>query len=110
MTAEIGDNSGRAELTRRAKGIAALLDQIADIQEEVKQLKAEAKADGYDMRALGKVIAELRKPPDYMVKQLQLEMVLDTYRESVGLPTTIEEAQRRSLDDMGRELRDGRGA
>ena len=84
-----------AELVRRAERRVTLLDEIAERQEELKQLKAEDKADGFDEKALAKVVKELRRGADYQADQLELELVLDTYRRALGLPVTLEDAQRR---------------
>ena len=83
----------REELTRCAKAMSNLLDQIAELQGQVKELKAAAKADGYDMKAFGQIIKEMRRGPEFQSDQLSLELVIDTYRTAVGLPTDIEEAQ-----------------
>lgn len=90
---ELGSNTANEDLRRRATALKDKLDEIAELQEEVKQLKAEAKADGYDLKALNQVVKELRRGPDYQAAQLELELVLDTYRRAVDLPTTLEAAQ-----------------
>lgn len=87
-------NQHDAELRRRAEFVAGKLDEVAELQGEMKKLKEEAKADGYDMKAFGQVVKEMRKGSDYQVTQLELELVLETYRGAVGLPTTLEEAQK----------------
>lgn len=92
MSEQIGDNA-RKRLNGLARMITDHLNDIADLQEEVKQLKAEAKSEGYDLKALGQVIKEMRKGADFQCAQLSLELVLDTYRGAVGLPTTLEQAQ-----------------
>ena len=92
-TLDLGSYTANEDLRRRAMGLKGLLDQIADLQEEVKQAKAEAKADGYDLKALNQVVKELRRGPDYQAAQLELELVLDTYRKAVDLPVTLEAAQ-----------------
>lgn len=84
----------QAELVRRAERRAALLDDIAERQEELKQIKAEDRADGFSEKALAQVVKELRRGPDYQADVLQLEMELDTYRAAVGLPRTLHDAQR----------------
>ena len=89
----MGDNAN-AELVRRAERRAALLDDIAERQEELKQIKAEDRADGFSEKALAQVVKELRRGPDYQADVLQLEMELDTYRAAVGLPRTLDDAQR----------------
>lgn len=89
---EMGNNA-RERLNSLAKQISDHLNDIADGQEEVKKLKAEAKSEGYDLKALGQIIKEMRKGPDYQAQQLTLELVLDTYREAADLPRTLEQAQ-----------------
>jgi uncharacterized protein (UPF0335 family) len=93
INAEISNTN--AELVRRAERRVTLLDEIAERQEELKQLKAEDKSDGFDEKALSKVVKELRRGADYQAAQLELELVLDAYRRAVGLPVTLEDAQRR---------------
>ncbi len=99
MTAALGSNTANAELKRRAQVISDKLDEIGELQEEVKQLRAEAKADGYDVKVLNKVVTELRRGADYQADQLELELLLDTYRTAVGLPTNLEDAQRRVREE-----------
>lgn len=88
-----GHNHADAELKRRAEALSSILDQIAELQEAAKQVRSEAKADGYDLKALNQVVKELRKGADYQAGQLELELVLDTYRKAVGLPVTLDAAQ-----------------
>lgn len=85
-------SNSNEDLRCRAGALREKLDEIAELQEEVKQLKAEAKADGYDLKALNQVVKELRRGPDYQAAQLELELVLDTYRKAVALPVTLEDA------------------
>lgn len=86
------------ELQRRASRRVDVLDRIAELQEELKTFKAEDKSDGYDEKALAKCIKELRQGPEHQAAQLELELVLDTYRRNLGLPTTLEDAQQRVAD------------
>ena len=88
----LGANA-RAELQRRAKELSGKLDEIAELQEEVKQLKAEMKSEGYDLKAVAQIVKELRRGPEYQAGQLELELVLDTYRKAVAPPTDLEAAQ-----------------
>ena len=89
----LGGNLVNEELKRRAADAGTLLDEIAEKQEDLKALYAAAKSDGYDMKAFKQVIKELRKGPEFQAAQLELELVLDTYRKGVGLPVTLEAAQ-----------------
>ena len=82
-----------AELKRRADRRVNILTQIADLQADLKQLKAEDKVDGYDEKAMGVIIRALLKGPDAHADQLAFELVVDTYRAGVGLTTTLEDAQ-----------------
>ncbi len=90
---ELGNNYAE-RLKSFVERWARLLDDIADLQEDLKQVKAEAKADGYDMKALAQVVKELRKDEDYRAAQLELHAVTNTYRRAVELPTNLEEAYR----------------
>jgi len=96
----IGDNA-TADLKGRAEELAAVLDEIAEAQVRAKEIKGQAKADGYDMKAFGQVVKEMRRGATYQAAQLELELVLDTYRKGAGLPTTLEEAQDRVRDEGG---------
>lgn len=89
----IGGNA-KASLESYARRIMAQLDTISEAQEAVKTAKGEAKSDGFDLKALGQCIKEMRKGPKQQAAQLELELVLDTYREALGLPTDLETAQK----------------
>lgn len=86
------------EIRRRAKELCDKLDEIAELQEDVKTLKSDAKSEGYDMKAFAQIVREMRRGPKYQSDQLQLELVLDTYRQAVELPITLEDAQRRAAE------------
>jgi len=89
----LGSNQANQELLRRARSLSGILDEIAELQEEAKVIKSEAKSDGYDMKAFGQIVKEMRRGAEYQAEQLQLELVIDTYRTAVGLPTNLEAAQ-----------------
>lgn len=97
----LGGNLVNEELKRRAASAGTLLDEIAERQEDLKALYAAAKSDGYDMKAFRQIIKELRRGPEFQSAQLELELVLDTYRRGVGLPVTLEAAQ----EALGNEAR-----
>lgn len=81
------------DLRSYASRLARVLNDIADLQEDAKQIKAEVKAEGFDMKAFAQVVKEQRRGADYQAAQLELELVLDTYRKALDLPTTLEQAQ-----------------
>lgn len=80
---------------------ARLLDEIGDKQEELKDLKADAKDDGFNLKAMAQLVKEKRKGAEYMVDQLTLELEVTTYRKAVGHPTELEEAQRLAREEAG---------
>jgi len=83
---QAGDNSDKM-LKRFAERIAALMDQIKDIKDEVKTELQAAKAVGLDTKALNKVVREMGLEPDQMQKQLLFDFEVGAYRRAVGLPT-----------------------
>lgn len=62
----------------------------AEIADHLKELFAEAKARGYDVKVLKKVIALRKRDPNDVAEE---EAVLEMYREALGL-------------DVGTSLRD----
>lgn len=76
-----------SDLKRRAQRIAAFLDQIEDIKADLKVERKAAKDAGYDIKALGQAIREMRADAEKVEKQLTFEFVLDTYRAGLGLKT-----------------------
>ncbi len=71
-----------------------LLDEIAERQVKLKDLKARAKEDGWNLKALAQCVKERRKGAEYSQAQLTLELEVTTYRQATGLPATLEEAQK----------------
>lgn len=94
------DNQYNKELKRRADRRMTILDEIAERQENLKQCKAEDKADGYSEKALAQCLKELRKGPEFQEAQLSLELELDTYRKALGLPVTLDAAQKAAREDV----------
>ncbi len=75
--------------------MAAALDEEAAAKAVVKEIKAEVKEEGFNVKAFNQAVKEKRKGASYQCDQLELELEMDTYRRDVGLPTTLEEAQER---------------
>jgi uncharacterized protein (UPF0335 family) len=80
------------------------LDAIAKEQVELKDLKARAKDDGFNLKCLAQVVKERRKGAAFQVDQLMLELEVNTYRENAGLPTTVEDAQDRARKEAAGAL------
>jgi uncharacterized protein (UPF0335 family) len=92
-----------AELKRRAERRVNLMTEIDGLKEELKMLKTEDKADGYNEQALAQCVKELLKGAEFQEEQLQFEMELDTYRTAIGLPVTLETAQRHVREQVSGE-------
>lgn len=93
-----GHNSG--EILNRLAGLASeKLDEIAELQEEVKAIRQSVKSNGFNVKTFNQVVKEMRRGPEYQADQLTLELELDTYRAAVELPRTLEEAQQRIADE-----------
>jgi len=90
-TSELGNNAAQ-RLKSFVERWSRLLDEIGDLQEDLKQVKSEAKADGYDMKALAQVVKDFRKDEDGRAAQIEWQEITDTYRRAVGLPTALDEA------------------
>ena len=70
------------ELRQFVERIERLDVEKKDIAEQVKEVKAEAKARGYDTKLLMKVIAERKRSKDDLSEE---EAVLQMYREALGM-------------------------
>lgn len=92
------EKTAQADLKRRVDRRARLLDEIAEKQDELKELKAEDKADGYNEKALAAAVKSVRKGIQWHADQLSFELEVDTYRKAVGLTTDAAVAQQRALD------------
>jgi len=99
-TVTLGANAN-ADLKGRAEELAGVLDDIAELQDRAKEIKSDAKAEGYDMKVFNQVVKEKRRGASYQCSQLEMELVLDTYRSALGLPVTLEDAQKRAAEDAG---------
>lgn len=89
----IGGNA-RQELKRRVDRRIAIVDQVADLQEDLKTFKSEDKADGFTERVIAQMVKEKRADADKLLAQLTLEAEIDVARHAVGLPTDLATAQR----------------
>jgi len=85
-------NSG-AQVAAIIEEWSSLLDEIADLQERVKELKARCKDEGWNVKALGQCVKEKRRGAEFQAAQLTYELEVDTHRSASGLPTTLEVAQ-----------------
>lgn len=80
-------NNDDNDLKRRAMRIGDFLDQIDDLKADLKVEMKAAKSAGYDLKAIRQVIREARADDEKVQAQLEFELVVETYREAVGLKT-----------------------
>ncbi|MEM8871286.1 MAG: DUF2312 domain-containing protein [Pseudomonadota bacterium] len=71
-----------AELRQFIERFERLDAEKKDIADQQKEVMAEAKGRGYDVRILRKVIALRKKDPDQVSEE---EAVLDLYKEALGM-------------------------
>ena len=88
---ELGNNAAE-RLKSFVERWARLLDEIGDLQEDLKQVKAEAKAEGYDMNALGETVKDYRADEEKRANKLERRAIYDTYKRAIGLPTELDAA------------------
>lgn len=82
----------------------ALLDEIAERQVLLKDLKAQAKEDGFNLKCLAQIVREKRRGAKYQADQLMLELEINTYRQNYGLPVDVEDAQERARREADGEV------
>lgn len=82
---DVKDGAYRAtasELRQFIERAERLNQEKADIAEQSKELFAEAKARGYDTKAMRKIIAERKRDADDLAEE---EAVMALYREVLGM-------------------------
>lgn len=81
MPEEIGGNSAK-ELKRLCERIERLIEERQGINDDIKDVKAEAKANGFDVRTLNLMIKERKM--DKHVRDEAMALA-ETYRRALGL-------------------------
>lgn len=79
----LGPNSAE-EIARYADSIIKVLDEIDALKEHIKEAKAEAKGNGFDVRALMKVVAAKRA--ETQEPRVVEETIYRVYLRAAGLP------------------------
>jgi len=83
-----GHNSGGSyrvtadELRQFVERFERLESEKKDIADQQKEVMAEAKARGYDTKAMRKIIAERKRDKDDIAEE---EAVLEMYRQALGM-------------------------
>jgi uncharacterized protein (UPF0335 family) len=74
-------NASREKLRQTVSKIERLEEEKAEVAEQIKEIYAEAKALGFDVKAIRQVI-RLRKID--RAERDEMELILDTYLRAVG--------------------------
>lgn len=89
--AQIGHNSGEQHPATRlaADQLKAIIERIERLEEErrtftddIRDVYAEAKGNGYDVKALRAVVRMRKQDPNERAEQ---ETILDTYKQALGM-------------------------
>ncbi|MFO0522253.1 MAG: DUF2312 domain-containing protein [bacterium] len=80
---EIGHNSAGDQLKSVVDRVLKLMEERDVINEDIREIYAEAKANGYDVAVLRQIVSALRKDKQ---KQEEQAAVRATYCHAMGLP------------------------
>jgi uncharacterized protein (UPF0335 family) len=81
MTAVIGDNA-RAQLQSIIERIERMEEEKKTISDDIKDVYAESKGQGYDVKALRTIIRMRKQDPNERAEQ---EAITDTYLAALGM-------------------------
>jgi uncharacterized protein (UPF0335 family) len=81
-TPQAGSNSNGEQLRSIVSRIETLEGEKKAIGEDIKDLYAESKGQGYDVKALRTIIRLRKQSPDDVAAQ---EAILDTYKQALGM-------------------------
>jgi uncharacterized protein (UPF0335 family) len=79
---EAGGNAANDQLRLFVERIERLIEERSGISDDIKEVKAEAKANGYDVRTINEII-KIRKLETH-VRQ-ERKALLDTYLAAFGI-------------------------
>jgi uncharacterized protein (UPF0335 family) len=79
----MGGNAG-AMLRGFVERIERLVEERDTINDDIKDVMGEAKSQGYDTKAVRKILAERRQDEQ---ERVEFEAILDTYRHALGMLT-----------------------
>lgn len=82
MQDDHGYGVAAGELRQFIEQFEQLEAEKKDIAEQQKELMAEAKANGYDPKAMRKVIAERKRDKDDLAEE---EAIVEMYRSALGM-------------------------
>lgn len=93
-------NFAKAKLKSFVERIEKLEEEKKAIADDIREVYAEAKGDGFDVKALRAVVREYRQDAD---QRREHEALLDLYRDALGLGGTP--LARAAVERAGMEAR-----
>lgn len=78
---DVGNNSA-AQLRSIIERIERLEEEKTNIALDIKEIYSEAKYNGYDVKALRKIVADRKKDRDDLA---EFEAIVDTYKRALGM-------------------------
>lgn len=82
MADAINDAGADQQLASLIDRILRLREEIDGLQQDVKEVYAEARSMGFDKTAMGALVSELRKASKDASKAQEAAAILDLYREA----------------------------
>jgi len=79
---EAGAGNGAEQLKLFIERLERLEEEKASILDDIKDVRAEAKAIGFDVKAIAAIVALRKIQPDL---RREAEMILETYKASLGI-------------------------
>lgn len=76
---------GAAQLRSIVERYERVSDEIEELNDDRKEILAEAKANGYDPATIRKVAKLKNERPDQKTKRLEREAIFETYLAALGL-------------------------
>lgn len=79
------DSSAAKELLIFIERVERLEDEKAAIIADIKEVKAEAKGRGFDLKAIDRIVKERAETRDERARRLETEAITDLYRAALGM-------------------------
>ena len=79
-----GHNS-EGQLKSYVERFTHLAEQAAELREDIAELGKEAKGNGFDAAAIKKIVKEQMETAEKRAKRETAEVVLDTYKNALGM-------------------------
>lgn len=111
MTATVGHNSSgsHALLRNYCRRLVSLENDKDEINDEIKEIKARAKSEGFDPGLIGKTVRLMKMDEAKRKKAVDQLSLFDTYLSAVGVLGVLDEAADPPEDETAEESGERRG-